>query len=202
MPKGQDKKSNPTSPRLRGASNKNIMEKITEKQKKTFDALKEQFDYTNKMQAPKLEKVVISVGVGSIQTDKRKVQLIPEKLAAITGQKAIVRPAKKSIATFKVREGQISGYQVTLRGFQMTEFLDKLVNVALPRTRDFRGIKTEGADEMGNYTLGIKENTIFPETSDEDIRDVFGMSVTVVTSAKSQKEVVAYLSHLGFPFKK
>jgi large subunit ribosomal protein L5 len=178
------------------------MEKITEKQKKTFDALKEKFGYKNKMQAPKLRKVVINVGVGSIKTDKRKIEIIPEKLAQITGQKAIVRPAKKSIATFKVREGQISGYQVSLRGTRMTEFLDKLVNVALPRTRDFRGIKKEGADEMGNYTLGIKENTIFPETSDEDLKDVFGMSITIVTSAKSSEEVVAFLEQLGFPFKK
>jgi large subunit ribosomal protein L5 len=178
------------------------MEKITDKQKKTFDALKTDFGYTNSMQAPRLEKVVINVGVGSINTDKRKLELIPQKLEMITGQKAIVRPAKKSIATFKVREGQASGFQVTLRGKRMTEFLDKLINVALPRTRDFRGIKREGADEMGNYTLGIKENVIFPETSDEDIRDMFGMSITVVTSAKSEKEVVAYLGHLGFPFKK
>lgn len=178
------------------------MEKITEKQNKTFEALKDNFGYTNPMQSPKIEKVVINVGVGSIKTDKRKVELIPGKLAKITGQKAIVRPAKKSIATFKVREGQISGYQVTLRGEHMTEFLDKLINIALPRTRDFRGIKRDGADEMGNYTLGIKENSIFPETADEDIRDVFGMSITVVTSAKNEKEVIAYLEHLGFPFKK
>lgn len=178
------------------------MEKIADKQKKTFEALKEKFGYKNSMEAPKLEKVVISVGVGSIKTDKRKVELIPSKLEKITGQKVIIRPAKKSIATFKVREGQVSGYQVTLRGYRMTEFLDKLINVALPRTRDFRGIKREGADEMGNYTLGIKENTIFPETSDEDIRDVFGMSITVVTSAKSEEEVVSFLEHLGFPFKK
>jgi large subunit ribosomal protein L5 len=190
--KDQGKKSN----------NKIIMEKIVDKQKKTFETLKDNFGYKNLMEVPTLEKVVINVGTGSIKTDKRKLEMIPGKLAEITGQKAIVRPAKKSIATFKVREGQTSGYQVTLRGTQMTEFLDKLINVALPRTRDFRGIKREGADEMGNYTLGIKENTIFPETSDEDIRDVFGMSITVVTSAKNEEEVVAYLEHLGFPFKK
>lgn len=178
------------------------MEKIIEKQKKVFDALKDKFGYKNSMQAPKLEKVVINVGVGSIKTDKRKVELIPEKLAKITGQKAIDRLAKKSIATFKVREGQISGYQVTLRGYRMREFLDKLINVSLPRTKDFRGIKREGADEMGNYTLGIKENSIFPETSDEDIRDMFGLSITIVTSAKNEEEVIAYLEFLGFPFKK
>lgn len=178
------------------------MIKIQDKQKKTFDVLKEKFGYKNKMQAPKLVKVIVSTGVGSIKTDKRKVELIPEKLTKITGQKVLLRPAKKSIATFKVREGQVSGYQVTLRGYRMTEFLDKLVNVALPRTRDFRGIKREAADEMGNYTVGIKENTIFPETSDEDIRDIFGLAVTVVTTAKSQEEVVAFLEYLGFPFKK
>jgi len=178
------------------------MEKIIDKQKKAFEALKDKFGYTNVMQAPKLEKVVVSVGVGSIVTDKRKVQLIPEKLEKITGQKALMRPAKKSIATFKVREGQVSGYQTTLRGKMMTDFLDKLVNVALPRTRDFRGIKREGADEMGNYSLGIKENSIFPETSDEDVRDVFGMAITFVTTAKDKKSALAFFNHLELPFKK
>ncbi len=178
------------------------MEKTKDKQKKTFEALKDEFGYKNRMQAPKLVKVVISTGVGSIKTDKRKVELIPEKLAKITGQKAIIRPAKKSIATFKVREGQVSGYQVTLRGPRMMEFIDKLVCVALPRTRDFRGLKREAADMMGNYTIGIKENSIFPETSDEDIKDVFGLSVTIVTTAKSKDEAVAFLEYLGFPFKK
>lgn len=178
------------------------MEKVSEKQKKVFDALKDRFGYTNPMQAPKLKKVVVSTGVGKINSDKKKVALIAEKLAVITGQKPSARPAKKSIATFKVREGQLSGYQATLRGKSMHEFVDKLINTTLPRTRDFRGIKREGADEMGNYTLGIKENTIFPETFDEDIRDVFGLSVTIVTSAKNAEEVVAFLEFLGFPFKK
>lgn len=178
------------------------MEKISEKQKKVFEALKDKYGYKNVMQAPKIKKVVVSTGVGKIKADKRKVELISEKLAKITGQKPSARPAKKSIATFKVREGQLSGYQVTLRGNSMNNFLDKLVGVSLPRTRDFRGIKREGADEMGNYTLGIKENSIFPETSDEDIRDVFGLAITIVTTAKSKEEVVDYLEFLGFPFKK
>lgn len=181
---------------------KKLMETIREKEKNTFKALKDQFGYTNVMQSPKIEKVVVSTGVGKIKTDKRKVEMIPGKLALITGQKAAMRPAKKSIATFKVREGQISGYQVTLRGDRMYSFLDKLVNVALPRTRDFRGIKVTGIDEMGNYTLGIKENTIFPETVDEDLKDVFGMSITVVTSSNNKAETEAFLRHLGFPFKK
>jgi large subunit ribosomal protein L5 len=178
------------------------MQTITEKQKTAFDSLKGDFGYKNPMEVPKLVKVVVSTGVGKINADKRKVELIGKKLAEITGQKPSLRPAKKSIATFKVREGQISGYQVTLRGKEMKSFLDKLVNVALPRTRDFRGIKREGADEMGNYTLGIKESTIFPETSDEDIRDIFGLAITIVTTAKNPEELLAYLEFLGFPLKK
>ncbi|MCB9805705.1 50S ribosomal protein L5 [Candidatus Nomurabacteria bacterium] len=178
------------------------MERIKDKQKKAFEKLKDQFSYKNVMQAPRLTKVVVSTGVGKIKTDKRKVELIPEKLAVITGQKPSLRPAKKSIATFKVREGQISGYQVTLRGERMYDFLDRLVNIALPRTRDFRGINLSGVDEMGNYTLGIRENTIFPETADEDLKDVFGMAVTVVTTSKTKVETEAFLKLLGFPFKK
>lgn len=177
------------------------MEKIVEKQKKTYDTLKGEFGYGNVMQTPKIEKVVVNVGIGRVATDKRKVELIGEKLGLITGQKASIRPAKKSIASFKVREGQKSGYQVTLRGKRMHDFLDKLINIALPRTRDFRGLKPGSVDEMGNYTIGIPENTIFPETADEDVQNVFGMSITVVTSVKNPDEVRAYLRHLGFPFK-
>ena len=177
------------------------MESVKDKQEKTFEALKDKFGYTNKMQAPKIEKVVVSVGVGKTRADKRKTKVIAEKLAEITGQKASERPAKKSIASFKVREGQLSGYQVTLRGKRMVSFLDKLINVSLPRTRDFRGIHSN-VDEMGNYSLGIKESTIFPETADQDLKDVFGMSITVVTTSKKPEETVAFLSHLGFPFKK
>jgi large subunit ribosomal protein L5 len=168
------------------------MQSILELQKRTFNALRDKFSYKNEMQSPKIEKVVVSVGVGSIKTDKRKIELIGEKLALITGQKAAPRAAKKSIAQFKVREGQISGYQVTLRGKRMFSFLDKLINVALPRTRDFRGLNTN-IDEMGNYSIGIKENTIFPETADEDLKDVFGMSITVVTSAKTKEEAKSFL---------
>lgn len=178
------------------------METVKQKEKKAFNELKEKFGYTNVMQSPRLQKVVVSVGVGKIKADKRKVELIPLKLALITGQKASMRPAKKSIATFKVREGQISGYQVTMRGNQMYGFLDKLINVALPRTRDFRGIEVKGIDEMGNFTLGIKENSIFPETADEDLKDVFGMSVTIVMSSRKKAETEAFLRYLGMPFKK
>jgi large subunit ribosomal protein L5 len=177
------------------------MESVKEKQKKTFEALKDKFGYKNKMQAPRLEKVVISVGVGKVKTDKRKIELIEEKLADITSQKPSERPAKKSIAAFKVREGQLSGYQVTLRGPRMISFIDKLINTALPRTRDFRGLSPK-IDEMGNYTIGVKENTIFPETADQDIKDSFGMSITIVTSSTTPEETEAFLRHLGFPLKK
>lgn len=178
------------------------METVKEKTQKTYEALKDKFGYTNVMQAPRLMKVVVSTGVGKIKDDKRKLKVIPEKLAAITGQKPSLRPAKKSIASFKVREGQVSGFQVTLRGPRMYAFLDKLVHVALPRTRDFRGLKLTGVDDMGNYTLGIKENTIFPETADEDLKDVFGLSVTIVTASKTKKETEEFLRYLGFPFQK
>lgn len=177
------------------------METLKEKQNKAFEKLKKEFGYKNPMQSPKIEKVVISTGVGSFK-DKNKFEVVENRLARITGQKAAVRKAKISIANFKSRAGDVVGYQVTLRGQRMYDFLDKLIHIALPRTKDFRGISPNAADEMGNYTLGIKENTIFPETSDEELKDVFGFAITIVTSAKSKKEVIALLTDLGFPFKK
>jgi large subunit ribosomal protein L5 len=174
---------------------------IKEKIAKAYDSMKADFGYKNKMQAPKIQKVVVSVGVGS-QKDKKKVELIENRLQKITGQKPAPRSAKKSIATFKVREGDLSGYQVTLRGERMYDFLDRLVNISIPRTKDFRGISRTGVDEMGNYSLGIKEHTIFPETADEDIKDIFGMSVIIVTNKKDKKETLTFLEIIGFPFKK
>jgi large subunit ribosomal protein L5 len=178
------------------------MELVQDKQKKVFDTLKKDFEWVNPMQAPRIEKVVVSVGVGKMLKDKHKVELVADRLQKITGQKASPRGAKKSIATFKTRVGDIIGYQVTLRGQRAQDFLNRLVHVALPRTKDFKGIPTSSIDEMGNYTLGIKEHTVFAETADEDIKDVFGMAVTVVTTAKDKKTAQAYLQHLGFPFKK
>ncbi|MEI6480129.1 MAG: 50S ribosomal protein L5 [bacterium] len=174
---------------------------VKEKISQAYDTMKPVFGYKNKMQAPKISKVVVSVGVGS-QKDKKKIELIANRLEKITGQKAAARNAKKSIATFKVREGDLSGYQITLRGKRMFDFLDRLLNISLPRTKDFRGISRKGVDEMGNYTLGIKEHSIFPETADEDIKDVFGMSVIVVTNVKDKKETLTLLENIGFPFKK
>ncbi len=167
----------------------------------TYEALKGELGYTNKMQAPRIVKVVVGTGVGKIQ-DKQKIALIQNRLAQITGQKAAPRPAKQSIASFKLREGEIIGYQATLRGPRMHDFLHKLIHLSLPQTRDFRGLKVSAIDEMGNYTLGIKEHTIFPETADEDIKDVFGFGITIVTTAKTKKEAEAFLRHIGLPLQK
>lgn len=164
----------------------------------TFDALKGTMGYTNVMQAPKITKVVISTGTGKID-DKQKLKLIEDRLARITGQKVSGRPAKKSIASFKLREGEIIGYQATLRGPRMHDFLFKLIHLALPQTRDFRGLPVSAIDDMGNYTVGVKEHTIFPETADEEVKDVFGFAVTIVTTAKTRKEAEALLRHIGLP---
>ena len=178
------------------------MELLQDKQKKTFAALGKERGWTSTMQTPKVEKVVISVGVGKMMKDKLKVELVANRLMKITGQKPAERTAKKSIATFKTRIGDKLGYQVTLRGKRAEDFLNRLIHIALPRTKDFKGVSSTAIDEMGNYTLGIKEHTVFPETADEELKDVFGMAITVVTSAKDKETAKAYLTHLGFPFKK
>ncbi len=165
------------------------------------DALKGEHGYKNVMQTPRLEKVVVSVGIGKVE-DKARKEVIFERLSRITGQRPSPRPAKQSIASFKLRQGEIIGYQVTLRGERMHHFLDKLIHISLPQTRDFRGLKTTAIDEMGNITLGIKEHTIFPETSDEDIRDVFSLAITIVTTAKSKAEAESFLRHIGLPLQK
>lgn len=177
------------------------METLKTKVNKGFEALKGAQGYKNKMETPRILKVVVSTGVGSYK-DKNKMKVVEDRLMKITGQKPAARGAKQSIANFKSRAGDIVGYQVTLRGNRMYDFLDKLIHISLPRTKDFRGISIDSADEMGNYTLGIKEHTIFPETADEELKDVFGMAITIVTTAKSRKEAQAFLEYLGFPFKK
>ena len=177
------------------------METVKEKSKKAFDTLKKKFGYTNQLATPKIVKVVVNTSTGSIK-DKKKIELVQDRMAKIVGQKAAPRPAKKSIATFKLREGDIIGYSATLRGKRMRNFLDKLINIAIPRMRDFQGIERTSIDEMGNLTIGIKEHTIFPETSEEDLKDVFGMSITIVTTAKTLKEAEAILEQVGVPFVK
>jgi len=177
------------------------MKTTKEKTKEAYTALRESQGYRNPMQSPKILKVVISAGVGSFK-DKKKIELAIDRLSKITGQKPSTRGAKQSLAAFKVREGDPVGLQVTLRGKRMYDFMDKLINIALPRTKDFRGTSIRSIDQMGNYTLGIKEHTIFPETADEELKDVFGLAVTIVSTATGKKELEAFLRHLGFPFKK
>ncbi len=172
-----------------------------EKVQTSFEALSEQFGYTNRLRAPRIVKIVVSSGVGSAK-DKNRIQVVEDRLARITGQKAAPRAAKQSIAQFKMRQGDIVGYQVTLRGARMYDFIDKLIHIALPRTRDFRGLPATAIDDMGNLTLGIKEHTIFPEAADEDLKDVFGLAITIVTTAKDKKEAEAFFRHLGVPFRK
>jgi large subunit ribosomal protein L5 len=171
-----------------------------QRQQTAFEALSETFGYTNRMAAPRIEKVIVSTGVGK-KRDKKQLELIQDRLAKITGQKAAPRSARLSIASFKVREGDVVGYQTTLRGARMFDFLDRLIHVALPRTRDFRGIPPSAVDDMGNITIGIKEHAIFPETSDEEVKDVFGLAVTIVTSSKTKKEATAFFKHLLIPLK-
>ncbi len=170
------------------------------KQKEAFSQLKSKFGYKNVMQTPNVVKVVISTGVGKID-DKQKRELIQDRLAKITGQKVAPRQAKKSIASFKLRAGDVIGYQVTLRGERMWTFLDKLIHIALPQTRDFQGLNKSAIDELGNITLGIREHTIFPETTDEELRDVFGLSISIVTTATTKVEAESLLRHLGLPLK-
>ena len=177
------------------------METIQQKITTSFATLRDQFGYTNQYQAPTLEKVVVSVGTGKIQ-DKGRVQLIADRLARITGQKPAPRPARQSIASFKLRAGDIIGYQVTLRGKRMRDFMEKLIHIALPQTRDFRGLRPTAIDEVGNITLGITDHTIFPETADEELKDVFSLSVTLVTTATTKAEAEAFLRHIGLPLQK
>ncbi|OHB15288.1 MAG: 50S ribosomal protein L5 [Candidatus Zambryskibacteria bacterium RIFOXYC1_FULL_39_10] len=177
------------------------MKLLKEKTKEAFKELKEKLGLKNIMQAPKILKVVVSSGVGSFN-DKKKIDIVTDRLAKITGQKPIKRGAKKSVASFKSREGDIVGVQITLRGEKMWSFLDRLLNIALPRTKDFRGISIDALDEMGNYTLAIKEHTVFSETADEDLKDVFGFSATIVTNLKNKESASEFFKTLGFPFKK
>lgn len=174
---------------------------IKEKQNKAFKELKETLGVTNINAIPRIVKVVVSVGVGSVK-DKHKIEVIEDRLAKITGQKPAARAAKQSIASFKLREGTVIGYQVTLRGARMHDFLDRLFNISLARTRDFRGVPRSSVDPMGNLTIGIKEHSIFPETADEEIKDVFGLAITIVTTAKDRATATKYLEYIGVPFKK
>lgn len=164
--------------------------------------LVKQFDYTSVMQAPKVEKVVINMGLGDAISNSKILEDAVAELTLISGQKPVIMKAKKSVANFKVREGMDIGCKVTLRGPKMYDFLEKLVRIALPRVRDFRGINPGSFDGRGNYTMGVKEQLIFPEIDYDKVNKVRGMDITVVTSAKTDAEGHALLTELGFPFKK
>jgi len=177
------------------------MIKLKQKIEKAIPELKKSLGVKNALALPHLVKVVVNSGTGKAK-DKRKNEVVESRLAKITGQKPAPRGAKKSIASFKLRQGEVVGYAVTLRGPRMYNFLDLLLGVAIPRTRDFKGYDSKIVDEVGNLTLAIKEHTVFPQTADEELKDVFGLAVTVVTTAKNKKEALIFFKAMGFPFKK
>lgn len=168
--------------------------------KEVVPGLKEKFQYKSIMQVPKLIKITVNKGIGAAVADKKLVDVGVEELTAITGQRAVATIAKNSISNFKLREGMPIGAKVTLRGDKMYEFLDRLITVALPRVRDFRGIKDKGFDGRGNYTLGIKEQIIFPEISIDKVNKITGMDITFVTTAQTDEESFALLKAFGLPF--
>ncbi len=182
---------------------KKIVYSVKEKNDSAFDLMKSEFNYKNKLEAPKLSKITVSVATGrAMKQDKKKNEFVIERLTKIVSQRPVETLARKSIASFKTRTGDKIGVKVTLRGARMYAFLEKLLNASLPRTKDFRGIKRSSIDEMGNLTFGIKEHTIFPEIHDEELKDIFGMAITLTTTAKSEKEALRFFEILGIPFKK
>ena len=166
------------------------------------NSLSEEFGYKNLMQVPKLSKIVLSRGVGAAVADKKLVDYAVDELTIITGQKAVPTLSKKDVASFKLRKGMPVGAKVTLRGNKMYEFLDRLITAALPRVRDFQGVKSDGFDGRGNYNLGIQEQIIFPEIDIDKVNKIAGLDVTFVTTAKTDKEAKSLLTELGMPFKK
>ena len=162
--------------------------------------MKSEFSYKNDMQIPRLDKIVLNMGVGEAVKDTKKVKQAAEELGQIAGQKAVITKAKKSIAGFRVREEMPLGTKVTLRGDRMYEFLDRLINVALPRVRDFRGVKGSSFDGRGNYAMGLKEHIVFPEINFDKVDEVLGMDIIICTTANSDAEAKALLKHFNMPF--
>jgi large subunit ribosomal protein L5 len=177
------------TPRLKGVFNDTIKAALTE-----------EFGYKNAMQIPRLDKIVINMGVGEAVKDTKKVKKAAEELTLIAGQKAVVTHAKKSIAGFRVREEMPLGCKVTLRGVKMYEFLDRLITIALPRVRDFRGVKPTSFDGRGNYAFGLKEQLVFPEINFDNVDEVLGMDIIICTTAKTDAEAKALLKHFNMPF--
>ena len=172
----------------------------TEYRQRIRAAMKEQFGYTNEMQIPKLDKIVLNMGIGEAVADSKKAQTALKDLQAIAGQKPVATRARKSIAGFKLREGMVVGAKVTLRKDRMYEFLDRLVTIALPRVKDFRGLNGKSFDGRGNYAMGLKEHLVFPEINYDQIEQIWGMDIIVCTTAKSDQEAKALLKEFQFPF--
>ena len=165
------------------------------------EQLSKQFNYSNRMQVPKITKVVLNMGIGEGVADRKKVDNAANDLSLIAGQKAVITKSRKSIATYKLRDGQAIGCKVTLRKARMYDFIDRLVNIALPRVRDFRGLNSKSFDGRGNYSLGIKEYTVFPEIDFDKVTDTWGLDITVCTSARNDEEARALLTAFNFPFR-
>ena len=179
------------------------MNRLVEKYQKTvIESLMKQFNYSSVMQCPKIEKVVINMGVGDAIANPKALDEAVAELTQLAGQKPVITKAKKSIANFKLREGMPIGCKVTLRGEHMYEFVDKLFNISLPRVRDFRGVSTTAFDGRGNYTLGVKEQIIFPEINFDKVSKVRGMDIVIVTTANTDEEAKALLAGMGMPFAK
>lgn len=169
--------------------------------KKVVPALQKELNAKNVLALPRIEKVVVNAGLGRSLKDEKFLEVALRDLSLITGQKAKTTLAKKSISNFKIRQGQVIGAIVTLRGERMYDFISRLVNIALPRTRDFRGLAADSLDKSGNLTIGVKEHVVFPEISGEEVRNIFGFEITVVTKAKNKEEALALYKALGFPIK-
>ncbi len=199
----EKKKSNKKQQETKKVAEVKVSPRLHDKYKgEIAPALMKQFSYKSKMQVPKLEKIVVNMGLGGAVQDSKLLDEAVKDLETITGQKCSVRTAKKAISNFKLREGMKIGAKVTLRRERMYEFLDRLITVAMPRIRDFRGVSDKSFDGKGNYTLGVKEQIIFPEINIDKVNKVLGMDITFVTSSKTDNEAYELLKAFGFPFKK
>ncbi len=197
-PAAPEQGSKPARPKLNNAASARLRDKY---KKEVMPALMKEYELKNVMAVPKIEKVVINMGMGEATQNAKVLDPAVAELGQITGQKPVVTKAKKSIAAFKVREGMPIGAMVTLRGDRMLEFLDRLMNVALPRVRDFRGVSTKSFDGRGNYTLGLRDQLIFPEIDYSKVERQKGMNVTIVTTAQSDEQARSLLRHMGMPFR-
>ncbi len=170
--------------------------------KEIIPALREKFGYGNKLAVPKIEKVTVNSGINSREGEQSRIQAVEETLAKITGQRPVKTKARQAISAFRIRQGMIVGMKTTVRGRRMYDFLDKLINVVLPRTRDFRGLSPNQVDRQGNLTIGIKEHNVFPEIQSDEVEKLHGLEITVTTTSKDRQEGLELLRLLGFPFKK